>query len=203
MDTPHKDATRLILSICEHGVEDSWATKRMIEKCCLSMNDVKVSARGIKPQHETPRKHHDGTLRGVNLTLDEIRSAQLLVVHRSNLSRLKQRFGEDFVNQLKTNDRLFVRTGRECQFVDKNTSNAKKHVRAIGKVYQKKISKIITSSKTIDETLPDKIFIAAEKSNKLWQQQGQRKPKKKREKRTQKQKRANSKKWSDPATWEE
>ncbi len=122
----------LIVSVCKHGVSDSWATKGILEDLSQS-EPFEIIARGVDPNgkvQETP----EGT-RGVELTIDDMRKAVLVLIHSSNRYVFRERFGHAFDSALETAGILYERDGRECQHLHKNTDAAKKHIVDCCKTY--------------------------------------------------------------------
>ncbi len=124
----------LVISACMHGKSDSWATKATIEGHIERAKLFEIIARGVAPQgkpHETPEG-----LRGVELTLDEIRRAVLILVHSSNEYEFRRRFGPILTSALDTTGILYVRTGIECQHLEKNTDRPNGKIAECCKIYR-------------------------------------------------------------------
>ncbi len=124
----------LILSVCMHGKSDSWATKLKIEDKIERAKLFEIIARGVAPQgkpYETPEG-----LRGVELTLDEIRNAVLILIHKSNEYEFRRRFGTTLASALDTTGILYVRTGIEFQHLEKNTDRPNGKIAECCKIYR-------------------------------------------------------------------
>ncbi len=122
----------LVLSLCRHGVQDSWSTKQLIEGNLVTAKNFNIVARGVDPAGV--RETAEGT-RGIEVTLDEIRKAVFICIHTSNVQFLKQRFGQELVTALQTEGYLLIRDGRECQHIDKNTKHPNRHIADCCKVF--------------------------------------------------------------------
>lgn len=169
----------VVLSVCHHGEGDSWATKLLIEGELESAKYFDIRARGIEPKAE--RETPEG-MRGVELTMDDIRQAVLILVHTSNMSLLRRRFGKALIAALEEHEFLYERGGRECQHVEKNTGCPKKHVK---KCCNEFVSLLHTALKAepADDVLDESVFEAAEKSDVLWKADITDPPKKKKKKK--------------------
>ncbi len=110
----------LVLSLCRHGVSDSWATMQKLQQEITAAKNFNIKARGVDP--EGTKETLEGT-RGIELTIEEIRQASLLIIASSNLNYLQQRFGKELVAALISEGYLHVRYGRESQFLTKDVRN--------------------------------------------------------------------------------
>ncbi len=129
-----QDPKPLIISACVHGKSDSWATKATIQGHIERARLFKIIARGVEPQgkpHMTPEG-----LRGVELTLEEIRHAVLILIHSSNAYLFRRRFGDALTSALDTAGILYERQGIECQHLDKNTGRTNAKIADCCKIYR-------------------------------------------------------------------
>lgn len=122
----------LVLSLCRHGVSDSWATMQKLKNEISASKNFDIQARGVDP--EGTKETLEGT-RGVELTIEEIRQASLLIIASSNLHYFQQRFGKELVQALSTEGYLHVRNGRESQFLEKDARNIQRMRAAWHKEY--------------------------------------------------------------------
>lgn len=155
----------LILSVCMHGKSDSWATKATIEGHIERAKAFEIIARGVAPQgkpHMTPEG-----LRGVELTLDEIRQAVLILIHSSNESKFRERFGRMLTSALDTTGRLYVRSGIECQHLEKNTDRPHGKIADCCKIYRQLLDGALTNTPT-GEIINACAFQNAERCDEEW-----------------------------------
>ena len=185
----HGDETeqkRLILSVCRHGVSDSWATKQLLEEHLQISRNFTIEARGVDPAgiQETP----EGT-RGIELTIDDIRKSCLLLIHDSNVHYFRQRFGQEFLTALHTEGYLLIRNGRECQHTTKNTQHPNRHIADCCKIFADSLQ-LSLRRRAASEMVYDEAFAHAEKADERWQSQKyQQKDSKKTQRKHQKTKR--------------
>lgn len=179
--TVGSDSKPLIISACMHGKSDSWATKATIEGHIERAKYFDIIARGVAPQgkpHETPEG-----LRGVELKLDEIRQAVLILIHSSNEYAFRRRFGPMLTSALDTAGLLYVRTGIECQHLEKNTDRPNGRIAECCKIYRELLD-VALYRRPASEIVHRKAFERAEIDDAAWHSQHgakdrQRHPKKK------------------------
>lgn len=162
--TPEKSKPK-ILSVCMHGKSDSWATKLQIEEHLERAKMFDIIARGVAPQgkpHQTPEG-----LRGVELTLDEIRQAVLILIHGSNEYKFRERFGPLLTSALDTSGLLYVRTGIECQHLTKNTDRPNGRIAECCKIYRQLLDSALTHGPA-ESIVHAKAFVAAAVSDEMW-----------------------------------
>ena len=158
----------MIVSVCMHGKSDSWATKATIEGHIERAKLFEIIARGVAPQgkpHETPEG-----LRGVELTLDDIRKAVLILIHSSNEYKFRQRFGSMLTSALDTTGLLYVRTGIECQHLEKNTDRPNGKIAECCKIYRELLDTALARSPA-SEIIHRKAFERAEIDDAAWHTQ--------------------------------
>lgn len=158
----------LIVSACMHGKSDSWATKATIEDHIERAKQFNIIARGVAPQgkpYETPEG-----LRGVELTLDDIRKSVLILIHSSNEYAFRRRFGPMLTSALDTAGLLYVRTGIECQHLEKNTDRPNGKIIECCKIYRE-LLEVALSRNPASETIHKKAFERAEIDDAEWHSQ--------------------------------
>lgn len=154
----------LIVSVCRHGVSDSWATKGILEDLSQS-EPFEIIARGVDPNgklQQTPEG-----LRGVELTIDDMRQAVLVLIHGSNRYVFRERFGHAFDSALETAGILYERDGRECQHLHKNTDAANKHIVDCCKTYVDLLRASLHRS-TAGDVLVPRAFELATEADEVW-----------------------------------
>lgn len=80
---------------------------------------------------------------------------------------MRQRFGRDFVNQLISSHHLYVRVGREAQFVGKNTERTNTHIKGIVTELSRLIANLLKFT-TVQEDISSKIIRAAALNDESW-----------------------------------
>lgn len=155
----------LIISVCRHGVTDSFATRDLLRQIPIAAH-FEIIARGVDPIGK-PQETHEG-IRGLELQVEDIRKAVLLLIHKSNEYVFRQRFGVHLTSALDTAGYLYVRDGREAQHVDKNTGRTNAHIASHLAVYQELLLAAVRRS-TAAALIGDKPFTSAETNDAEWQ----------------------------------
>ena len=164
-----------VVCMCKHGVSDSWATKGLLERYVEGTHGhladrLNIVARGVEPIRPEPQPQADGMLRGYMLTMDDVRDAVLLIIHGSNLYMFQQRFGREFASVAETAEYLWIREGRECQFVDKNVGhNQKRHVQGCCGGFHRLLHGLL-DRKPLSNAINPTTLHAAEMVNERWLQ---------------------------------
>ncbi len=154
----------LVLSVCRHGVSDSWATKQLLEGHLETAKNFDILARGVDPAGI--KETAEGT-RGIELSIDEIKRAVLLLIHDSNVHFLRERFGTELVNALESEGYLLIRNGRECQHVTKNTGSPHRFIADCCKTFVESL-KLSLRRRPASEMHGSEAFVRAERADERW-----------------------------------
>lgn len=160
-----ENAKPLIISVCMHGKSDSWATKATIEGHITRAQLFEIIARGVAPQGK-PNQTPEG-LRGVELTLNEIRKAVLILIHSSNEYQFRRRFGSALTSALEIAGIFYVRTGIECQHLSKGTDSPRGRTVECCQIYRDILETALTHGPAL-ELVSESAFMNAEKSDDKW-----------------------------------
>lgn len=102
-----------ILSLCHHGVTESWARKQTLEEVLtkkeLDLARVDIQCRGIDPVYKKP--DHEG--RGQRATIDDLKKADLIFLHAKHQLIFDRVFGVNLRNELQGRGILIVMPGVE------------------------------------------------------------------------------------------
>ncbi len=154
----------LVLSVCCHGVTDSFATMGKLQELERS-KAFEIIARGVNP-NGSPKETPEG-MRGIELQVDDIKRAVLLLIHSSNTYIFRQRFGEGLLSTLETSGILVVRDGRETQHLLKNT-DTKRHIAEWNRIFTEMLNASLHRSPA-EEVIAPGVFTAAVNSDAVWQ----------------------------------
>lgn len=161
---PQDQEKPLVLSVCCHGVTDSFATMAKLRELERS-NVFELMARGVNP-NGNPQETPEG-IRGLELQVDDIKRAVLLLIHSSNAYIFKQRFGEGLLSTLETSGILVVRDGRETQHLLKNT-DTKRHIAEWNRIFTDMLNAAL-HRRPAEEVIAPGVFTAAVNADAVWQ----------------------------------
>lgn len=160
---------RLIVSACRHGVTDSFSTKGHLERLERS-KDFEIIGRGVDPIGK-PQDTPEG-MRGLELQIDDIKRAVLILIHKSNEYLLHQRFGRGLTSALETAGYLYVRTGRETQFLEKDTDRPSIHIAEWSRIYRDLLDASLRRVPA-ESIIAAQAFVSGQAADERWQKQKQ------------------------------
>lgn len=150
LEMERKDPRPLIISGCLHGVTESWGFKNYLTTVPGSEH-FNIIARWSEPVG--PPKIDRGSLQivGVELQVEEISQAVLLLIHHTKLGSYRQRFGSGILTEMQEKGYLEVRE-------DPRFWNIKKTTEDVRTKYEK-LLKTIYKREKIGEAYPDIVEI--------------------------------------------
>lgn len=125
LDQEAHDKRPLIISGCLHGVTESWGFKNYLLENIRWANSFNIIARWVQPDHEP--KMEDSTKRviSVELKVEEISRAVLILIHHTKFWHYRNRFGSDMLDLMKKEWYLEVREDPRFWHIKKSADERK------------------------------------------------------------------------------